>query len=724
MNWGVVANASSYSVMVSTASNFATTVSNQTSLTGVSAALSGLANSATYYWEVNAANIGGTSGWSGAWSFTTIIAAPAVPTLASPSSGTVNEPISMTMNWGSSATATSYSVMVSTASNFATTVSSQSGLTGVSASLSGLANLTTYYWEVSAANVGGASSWSGAWSFTTIIAAPAMPTLASPSSGTVNEPISMTMNWGSSATATSYSVMVSTASNFATTVSSQLGLTGVSASLSGLANLTTYYWEVNAANIGGTSSWSGAWNFTTIIAAPTMPTLASPSSGTVNEPISMTMNWGSVTTAASYSVMVSTASNFATTVSNQTGLTGVSASLSGLANLTTYFWEVNAANIGGTSGWSGAWSFTTIIAAPVAPTLALPASGAIDEPVSLSLTWGTVTGAASYSLMVSTAANFTSTVSSQTGLSGGIAAVSGLASGGTYYWEVNATNIGGTSPWSTTWSFTTLVNFSLPVESGWNIISFNIRPADSNASTIFGDSAVVANQHNFILVKNLSGGVYCPTLKISDSIVVQTGMGYQLYTSLADTVRTVGSAIAAFSTPIPLLQGWNLLGYLPQTDLPINVALNGISGQVWLVKDNNGDTYWPGYGIDNIDSMIVGQGYFTYMTGAASLTYSGVAKRTATAGTLLRLPKTTHYAKHTNTGNNASVLATLVSFGNKVAPDSCEIGAVRSHFVAKRDQRRKYRGIVTGVLYVLHSGFVFGSLSRLPTVAVRLDTPE
>ena len=73
--------------------------------------------------------------------------------------------------------------------------------------------------------------------------------------------------------------------------------------------------------------------------------------------------------------------------------------------------------------------------------------------------------------------------------------------------------------------------------------------------------------------------------------------------------------------------------------------------------------------------MIVGQGYFTYMTGAASLTYSGVAKRTATAGTLLRLPKTTHYAKHTNTGNNASVLATLVSFGNKVAPDSCEIGA-------------------------------------------------
>ncbi len=675
LNWGASATATSYSLMVSTAANFATTVSSQAGLTGLTAALSGLANSTTYYWEVNAANIGGISNWSGAWSFTTIIAAPAMPALATPSSGTVNEPTSLALNWGASATATSYSLMVSTAANFATTVSSQTGLTGVTAALSGLANSTTYYWEVNAANVGGMSNWSGAWSFTTIIAAPAMPTLATPSSGTVNASTSPTLAWGAVTNAATYSLMVSTAANFATTVSSQTGLTGVSASLSALANLTTYYWEVNAANIGGMSNWSGAWSFTTIIAAPVAPILAAPTSGAVNQPISLSLNWGAVTGAASYSLMVSTAANFATTVSSQAGLTGVTAPVAGLANGTAYYWEVNAANIGGMSMWSAVWNFTTIVAAPAMPSLASPASGAIDEPVSLSLNWGTVPGATSYALMVSTAANFATTIASQTGLTNGTATVSGLASGGTYYWVVNAANIGGMSAWSGAWSFTTLVNFSLVAQPGWNMISFNIRPADSNAVKVFGDSTAIANNHNFILVKNLAGYIYCPTLGISDSIVIQTGIGLQMYSSTADTVRTAGSAIAAFSTPIPLFKGWNLAGYLPPTTEPITTALTSISSQLMLVKDNDGDIYWPEYGIDVIDTLAVGQGYFIYMTNPASLTYSGVAKRTVNAGSLLRLPKTAHYAKHANTGNNASVLATLVSFGSKVAPDSCEIGA-------------------------------------------------
>jgi len=56
---------------------------------------------------------------------------------------------------------------------------------------------------------------------------------------------------------------------------------------------------------------------------------------------------------------------------------------------------------------------------------------------------------------VSTSSTFATLLSNQTGLLTTSASVTGLTAGTLYYWRVNATNTGGTSPWSATWSFTT-----------------------------------------------------------------------------------------------------------------------------------------------------------------------------------------------------------------------------------------------------------------------------
>jgi hypothetical protein len=66
--------------------------------------------------------------------------------------------------------------------------------------------------------------------------------------------------------------------------------------------------------------------------------------------------------AASYALQVSTGVSFATTVLSQTDITGSSALISGLANNTTYYWELNASNTDSTSVWTSAWQFTTNIA--------------------------------------------------------------------------------------------------------------------------------------------------------------------------------------------------------------------------------------------------------------------------------------------------------------------------------------------------------------------------
>ncbi len=185
-----------------------------------------------------------------------------------------------------------------------------------------------------------------------------MPTLSSPTTGAVNQPIALTMSWGSVTGATSYTLEISTASTFGSTVLSQGGITTASHLVSGLANSTGFFWQVSATNVGGTSAWSSVWNFTTIIATPGVPVLSSPSTGITGQATSLTLSWGTVTGASSYTVQLSTVSTFATTVANQAGLTTASPTVSGLTAGVKYFWRVNALNTGGTSAWAGAWNFT------------------------------------------------------------------------------------------------------------------------------------------------------------------------------------------------------------------------------------------------------------------------------------------------------------------------------------------------------------------------------
>ena len=299
-----------------------------------------------------------------------------------------------TLNWsaGSGGTPASYALQVSTVSTFATTASNQSGLTGTTGTVSGLANLTMYYWRIDATNANGTSAWSGIWSFTTIIAAPGAPTLSTPATGASGQSVTPTLNWsaGSGGTPASYALQVSTVSTFATTASNQSGLTGTTGTVSGLANLTMYYWRIDATNANGTSAWSGIWSFTTIIAAPGAPTLSTPTTGASGQSLTPALNWsaGSGGTPASYAVQVSTNSTFSNTAYSQSGVAGTSVTTGSLSNLTTYYWEVNATNANGTSAWSGIWSFTTIIAAPGAPTLSTPSTGASGQSVTPTLNWG------------------------------------------------------------------------------------------------------------------------------------------------------------------------------------------------------------------------------------------------------------------------------------------------------------------------------------------------
>ena len=188
--------------------------------------------------------------------------------------------------------------------------------------------------------------------------APAAPVLSLPTDASTGISTNPTLSWNASATADSYGVQVSTVSDFGTTVFSQTGITSTSTGVTGLAGNTTYYWRVNATNTGGNSQWSVTYSFTTGVgSAPSVPILASPSSGSTNISRSPTLTWNPSTGANYYTVQYSTNSNF-TTFTETPSTSSTSTTVSGLGSRVTYYWRVVAVN-GAGSAASSTWYFRT-----------------------------------------------------------------------------------------------------------------------------------------------------------------------------------------------------------------------------------------------------------------------------------------------------------------------------------------------------------------------------
>ena len=463
LSWNSLPGSTSYELQVSIYWTFSSLLYDlPIDRTMTSQEIGPLGGNTEYYWRVSATNANGIKGaWSSTWNFTTVPIVPVAPVLSSPSNGATGVLLNPTLSWSASSGATSYELQVSTTANFSSIVSDIFNLGGqISSMVTGLST-NTYYWRVNATSSGGTSDWSSVWTFTTNVSIPTIPALSTPGTDSIGVAVNPTVSWGAVTGAASYTLQVSTDSaNFTSPVVNQAGLTALSYNVTtGLANNTKYYWRVNATNTGGTSAWSLVWSFTTVIALSSVPGLLTPSNSATGVAINPTLCWNKAVGAVSCRIQVSTTSNFSNTIKDSSGVTDTSLILSGLTNNTIYYWHVDATNAGGISAWASTWSFTTIVAVPIAPVLSSPSIGSTGVAVNPTVSWGAVTGAASYTLQVSTdSANFISPVVNQAGLTApSYNVASGLANNAKYFWRVNATNAGGTSAWSLVWSFNTIV---------------------------------------------------------------------------------------------------------------------------------------------------------------------------------------------------------------------------------------------------------------------------
>ena len=459
LQWDTTASAATYRLQVSTDAGFGTVLYNDSTITATTKAVTGLGYTTPYYWRVRGKRGTFNGAYSDVFKFTTAVAPPVAPALLVPADGAVDVDVAPTIRWMRPAGAISFRVQVGTDSTFTTgLVLNDSTITDTSRALSGLANLTKYFWRINAKNGGGTSAYSVVRSFTTISAIPPAPALVTPPNNAVNQQVNVVLRWNRSNAATTYRLQVGTDETFATgVVYNDSTLTDTTKTMSGLANSTKYYWRVNAKNTAGTGVYSATWAFTTIVANPSIPVLVGPVDGATDQDLTLKYLWRKVTGATSYRLQVASDSTFATgLVVNDSTLTDSTKTVGGLSFGMKYFWRVNSKNIGGTSPYSSIWNFRTYDSDPSIPRQLAPADLATGLLAPVTIVWTRPAGATSFHVQVSTDSTFAGGfVVNDAAAADTFKTINSLNYLTTYYWRVNADAVSGTSPFSVKRRFTT-----------------------------------------------------------------------------------------------------------------------------------------------------------------------------------------------------------------------------------------------------------------------------
>jgi len=150
-----------------------------------------------------------------------------------------------------------------------------------------------------------------------------------------------------------------------------------------------------------------------------------------------------------------------------------------------------------------------------------------------------------------------------------------------------------------------------------------VAPNSADLETVFTDVSVA-------VVEDETGATYVPAENSNEIGAWDSTEAYKVYTESSQSLTIEGSTVED-TTTIPLQQGWNLIPYLPDEAASVDDALQSISSELVIVKDEAGNTYVPAYGIDEIGQLEPKAGYQVYVESAVDLVYPTDSKRAATA---------------------------------------------------------------------------------------------
>ncbi len=318
------------------------------------------------------------------------------PQLLSPVNyATCVSPLSVLVTWSSISHATAYNVRLGNSCGGGDIHQ----VTSNSYEYTSLLPETYYYWQVQAVNrCGHEMPWSSCFYFTTGPTTLPPPSLVSPADGATCQGTSGTLQWSPVSDATGYTVLLYYSCDSGTGMHD---VTGTSYDYQDLVPGTTYYWKVRTKDAcGNPGTWSACRHFTVAPEPLVAPTLLSPPNGSTTAHTSGTLDWTDVSGAAGYRVRIGTSCGMGD-VYTIDGPTSQYA-YSGLANHTTYYWQVATKSPCGQYGtYSDCFHFTTrdpatFVVQPdgggTYPTIQAAINASVNGDI-IELTDGTFTGA-------------------------------------------------------------------------------------------------------------------------------------------------------------------------------------------------------------------------------------------------------------------------------------------------------------------------------------------
>ncbi|WP_083824760.1 chitobiase/beta-hexosaminidase C-terminal domain-containing protein [Idiomarina sp. A28L] len=407
-SWGAIAGASQYEVQVSTNGTWATAVS--TGLTPIFE-ITGVRGS-TYIFRVSACD------GFGCTSYSTASIAFSVPTLAvAPKPTVVSSGLSLTTSWGPVSGASKYEIQVSTNGVWSAAVNKGTTRTHTITGVRG----NIYAYRVRACDSFDCTNYS------TVSTAINLPTLgAAPRPAVSSSGLELTASWGAVSGASEYEIQVSTNGTWGEPIN-----TGATPTykISGVRG-STYAYRVRACDSFGCS------NYSTVSNVQSVPTLAvAPKPTVTSSDLALTASWGPVAGANYYDIQVSTNGTWAQAIN--TGITRTHTITA--ARGSAYAFRVRACDSFGCSNYS------TVSNALSVPTLAVPSTPTVVvSGLSLTASWGVVSGASRYEIQVGTNGTWADPINTGTTRSHSITG----ARGSTYTYRVMACDSYGCTAYS------------------------------------------------------------------------------------------------------------------------------------------------------------------------------------------------------------------------------------------------------------------------------------
>ncbi len=569
---------------------FSTTVSNSALLDKDSDVghhvihLTGLAPGTTYYYDVNSTNVSSVGSVSnnggGGYTFAT----PAGATISNVVYGSV-ENTSAHVTWTTSASADS-TVVYSTDGTFATssTATSSTAATSHDVKLTGLSAGTKYYFYVSSAVSGGATTTDknyangspAYYSFTTTnsATAPVIQGGASPVS-TLVFTTSVTINWTTDTLSDSAIAYGTTSGDYTLSASDATDTITHSLTLDSLASNTKYYFTVSSTDVNGNKTTSSEENFTTLTPPDvTPPVLSSVAAG------SLTLTGATVTwttdEASNGTVDYGTTNSYGSVAGSATDFTATShaVALTGLANGTTYHFRVNSTDASGNTSSSADDTFTTT-ADTTAPTIS--SANALANQTGAYVAWDT-DEAANSEVDYGTTLSYGSSATALTtyGATHAIE-ISGLASNTAYDYRIVTADAAGNSSTSTG-TFTTVAvpDTTAPTLSSvaagsltltgatvaWTTDEASNGTVDYGPTNSYGSVAgsatdFAATSHAVALTGLANGTKYYFRVNSTDASGNTASSAGSNFTTVADTTAPTISSASALATDASAVITWD-----------------------------------------------------------------------------------------------------------------------------------------------------------------------